>query len=53
MIDRSPLGFGERAVVRAVRAAEGDYRDWAAIDAWAQEIASSLAGDAQTGGPAS
>jgi menaquinone-dependent protoporphyrinogen oxidase len=41
-LDRSSLGFGERAVVRALRAPEGDFRDWAAIDAWAETIASSL-----------
>jgi menaquinone-dependent protoporphyrinogen oxidase len=41
-LDRGKLGFGERAVVTAVRAAEGDYRNWTEIDAWAGEIATSL-----------
>ena len=41
-LDRGKLGFGERAVVMAVRAADGDYRDWDEIDAWAGEIAASL-----------
>ena len=27
-LDRSRLGLGERAVVRVVGAADGDYRDW-------------------------
>lgn len=38
-IDKARLGFGERAMLAAVRAAEGDFRDWAAIDAWADSIA--------------
>lgn len=41
-LDISKLSFGERAIVRAVRAADGDYRDWIAIEAWADEIADSL-----------
>lgn len=41
-----PVGLGER-VVRLMPAARtalpaGDFRDWAAIDAWATEIAASL-----------
>jgi menaquinone-dependent protoporphyrinogen oxidase len=42
-LDRSRLGFGERAVARAVRAAEGDFRAWPEIEAWAARIADSLA----------
>ena len=30
-IDRSRLGFGERALVRAQKVPEGDYRDWAHV----------------------
>ena len=41
-LDRGTLGFAERAVVTAVRAADGDYRNWAEIDAWADEIAAVL-----------
>jgi menaquinone-dependent protoporphyrinogen oxidase len=41
-LDKSQLGFGERAIVRVVRAAEGDYRPWPEIEAWATEIAHSL-----------
>jgi menaquinone-dependent protoporphyrinogen oxidase len=51
-IDTAELGRIERTMVRAVRAPEGDYRDWAAITEWATEIADSLAAagaDAQTG----
>jgi menaquinone-dependent protoporphyrinogen oxidase len=41
-IDKSQLGFGERAIMVAVRAPEGDFRDWDAIEAWANEIADDL-----------
>ena len=43
-LDKHLLGFGERAVVLAVRAPEGDFRDWDAVTAWAGEIADALAG---------
>ena len=42
-LDRGLLSFGEKAVVVAVRAPEGDFRDWDAIDAFAAEIAGHLA----------
>jgi menaquinone-dependent protoporphyrinogen oxidase len=38
-IDRKELGLVERAVVRAVRAQDGDSRDWRAIRSFAEEIA--------------
>lgn len=41
-LDKGELGFGERAIVTALRAPEGDFRDWTAIDAWAHEIVDSL-----------
>lgn len=41
-IDKSRLGLGERAILAAVRAPEGDYRPWAEIDAWARELAGAL-----------
>lgn len=44
-LERSSLGFAERAAAKAVHAPEGDCRDWDAIDAFAGEIASQLAGD--------
>jgi len=43
-LDRSRLGWGERAIARVFRAAEGDFRDWEAIEAWAQGIAEALRG---------
>jgi menaquinone-dependent protoporphyrinogen oxidase len=36
------LGFGERAIVVALRVPEGDFRDWAEIRGWASKIAGSL-----------
>lgn len=41
-IDKSLLSFGEKAIMIAVRAPEGDFRDWAEIATWAEGIASSL-----------
>ena len=41
-LDRSRLGFGERAVVRVVGAADGDYRDWDDVRQWASAIADAL-----------
>ena len=48
-LDRSTLGLTEMLPVRMVRAHDGDWRDWQAIDEWAAGIASDL--DAQRGGP--
>jgi menaquinone-dependent protoporphyrinogen oxidase len=41
-LDRDGLSFGERAVVFAFRALEGDFRDWDEIAAWAAGIAQQL-----------
>jgi menaquinone-dependent protoporphyrinogen oxidase len=41
-LDRSKLGFGERIMVKAVKAPDGDFRDWEAIRAWADGIADEL-----------
>lgn len=41
-VDKSDLSFGERAIMVAVRAEVGDFRDWDEIGAWAAEIAKSL-----------
>lgn len=42
MIDKQRLGFGERAIVAALRAPEGDFRPWSEIETWANEIAAQL-----------
>lgn len=43
-IDRSALGFGERMMMKAVKAPEGDFRDWSTIAGWADEISEELEG---------
>jgi menaquinone-dependent protoporphyrinogen oxidase len=45
---RKQLAFPERAIVSALRAPEGDFRDWAAITGWAAGIATAL----RSGAPA-
>ena len=45
MVDRKRLGFGEKAIMAAVQAPEGDYRPWDEIEAWAREIAAALVAD--------
>jgi menaquinone-dependent protoporphyrinogen oxidase len=49
-LDREQLNRRERLAVRAVKAPEGDFRDWDAIEAWADEIAAHLseAGEARS-----
>ena len=46
-LDKRGLGFGEKALVRMVGAADGDYRPWDEIEAWADEIASILTASTQ------
>jgi menaquinone-dependent protoporphyrinogen oxidase len=41
-LDRSKLGFGERAIVGMVKAPYGDFRSWPTIAAWGAAIARSL-----------
>ena len=41
-LDKSRLSFGERAMVTAMRAPLGDFRDWNAVRAWASEIAGEI-----------
>jgi len=41
-IEKETLSFPERAMVKALRVAEGDYRDWNEIDLWATTIADSI-----------
>jgi menaquinone-dependent protoporphyrinogen oxidase len=41
-LDKSLLSFGERAMVTAMRAPVGDFRDWAAVRAWGDGIAADL-----------
>lgn len=41
-LDRDRLSFAQRAVVLAVRAPFGDFRNWPEIEAWATEISRQL-----------
>lgn len=41
-IDPDKLNFMERTVIKTVKAETGDFRDWKAIEAWAQVVAESL-----------
>jgi menaquinone-dependent protoporphyrinogen oxidase len=41
-LERRHLGLLERTLTRAVRAPDGDFRDWQAIRSWADEIAREL-----------
>lgn len=50
MIDKSKLGFAERAIVTALKVPNGDFRDWTQIRQWAFDIADELAQVAATPG---
>ena len=41
-LDKSVLSFPERAIVGALRAPQGDFRNWDEIGNWAEGIAESL-----------
>lgn len=41
-LDRGSLGIGEKLVISAVHAPDGDFRDWEALTAWARGIAGQL-----------
>jgi menaquinone-dependent protoporphyrinogen oxidase len=45
-LDKQLLSIGERAMVTAMRAPVGDFRDWEAVRTWAEEIAEDLADSA-------
>lgn len=49
-LDKRLLTFPERAMVTAMRAPVGDFRDWAAVEAWAAHIAAELTVPASSGG---
>ena len=48
-LDKGGLNLGERLIARAVRAPDGDFRDWAAIRGWAGGIATALGEAAEAG----
>lgn len=41
-LEKARLSFGERAIVWALGAPDGDYRDWEDVEAWANGIADRL-----------
>jgi len=41
-IDPEKMYWGEKLIIKALRARTGDFRDWKAIEAWAQDIALAL-----------
>jgi menaquinone-dependent protoporphyrinogen oxidase len=41
-IDMNRLNLAEKLIVKAVKAPDGDFRDWAVIEAWASGIAGAL-----------
>jgi menaquinone-dependent protoporphyrinogen oxidase len=41
-LNHDKLTFGEKAILSALRAPEGDFRDWAAIRSWAGFVADDL-----------
>ena len=43
-LDKTLLGFGERAMATALRAPVGDFRDWDAVRSWGEELAGQIAG---------
>jgi menaquinone-dependent protoporphyrinogen IX oxidase len=43
-LEKSRLTFGERAMVTAMRAPIGDFRDWDAVLTWGDEIAAEVVG---------
>jgi menaquinone-dependent protoporphyrinogen oxidase len=43
-LDKADLSFPEKLIVKAVRAPEGDYRDWDEVRAWSEKIARELTG---------
>jgi menaquinone-dependent protoporphyrinogen oxidase len=47
-LDAGKLSFGERMAIKSIRAPEGDYRDWDAIEMWAGRIVLALAADGWT-----
>lgn len=41
-LDRNRLSLGERAIATALRAPDGDFRDWDEVRSWASGIADAL-----------
>lgn len=50
-VDMQKLNFGEKLIIRGVRAPVGDFRDWKAISVWAMSIADTLKQETATRTP--
>jgi len=50
-LDKDLLSFGERAMVTAMRAPLGDFRDWDAVRTWAQQIAGEVLAGSRSNSP--
>jgi menaquinone-dependent protoporphyrinogen oxidase len=51
-IDKRQLGIAEKTIFAVVRAPEGDFRPWPAIDQWASDIAYAMRARAAERAPA-
>lgn len=43
-MDMQKLNFGEKLIVKAMKAPTGDFRDWDSIEAWARSVAEAVQG---------
>lgn len=48
-LDKGKLGFAEKAIVLALRAPEGDFREWEAVRAWTRDVGAALQAPASPG----
>jgi menaquinone-dependent protoporphyrinogen oxidase len=42
VLDMSKLNFGEKLIIKGIKAPVGDFRDWDAIKGWARSIAKEI-----------
>jgi menaquinone-dependent protoporphyrinogen oxidase len=50
-LDRGRLSLPDRLIARAVKAPDGDFRDWSAIRAWSEAVADALETVVPVGNP--
>jgi menaquinone-dependent protoporphyrinogen oxidase len=51
VLDLSKLNFGEKLIIRGIKAPLGDFRDWDSVTTWAAGIAESLKKEGQQSHP--
>jgi len=49
-VDKAVLGLGEKVILKAVRAQDGDFRSWADVREWAGGIAAILKAESTAAG---